>query len=421
MRIKSIISSSIGNIIEWYDFGLFAIFSPTFSKLFFPTTDPHVALVMTFGVLALGFFCRPLGALIFGYLGDKRGRAKTLRLSILMISIPTLLIGCLPTYASTGILAPILLIMIRMWQGISLGGEYSGSLIYLTEAAPKNRRATLTSLIPMGANFGILLASLVVAATSYFFSEDQFVEFGWRLPYLISGVLSLVIYFTRLKIEETPVFCEMKRKHLIQKNPVKFVLRHNIPQILRTIGMVCMGSTFYYLCFIYMPTFLIENLHYSITKASVLMTCFIASMLVFVPVGGMLCDRVGRRRLLLFNAVFIAVFTIPGFYLLLKNSAIIFPVIFVLSIFTLASSLEQATTCVSVVENYPAPARFTGLSVGYNISTAIFGGTAPLVCQWLSNKTQLTLAPAFYIVICALITLMVVSFSVKETRGCDLV
>jgi MHS family proline/betaine transporter-like MFS transporter len=202
---RSIISSSIGNLLEWYDFGLFAFFSPLFSRLFFPNNDPHTALIMTFSVLAIGFLCRPIGALIFGYMGDKKGRARTLRLSVLMISLPTLLIGFLPTYRSVGVAAPILLTLIRVWQGISLGGEYSGNLIYLTESAPKKLRATITSLAGTGANLGIMLASLVSAACSYFFSDAMFASFGWRVPYILSGLLSLFIYLTRLNMQETQV------------------------------------------------------------------------------------------------------------------------------------------------------------------------------------------------------------------------
>jgi MHS family proline/betaine transporter-like MFS transporter len=415
---KSILSSGIGNLLEWYDFGLYAIYAPLFSRLFFPNKDPQVALIFTFGVLAIGFLCRPIGALIFGYMGDRQGRAKTLRLSILMISLPTLIIGFLPTYQQLGVVAPILLTFIRIWQGISLGGEYSGNLIYLTESAPKNYRATVTSLAAIGANVGISLASLVSAASSYFFSEHFFSEFGWRIPYILSGALSLIVYFTRLQLQETTVFDDLKKHQKLAKNPVSFVFKNNIPQVLRTIGMACMGSTFYYLCFIYMPTFLMQSLHFTFSRASMIMTFFIGLMILLVPLAGLLCDRIGRRKLLLFNAVLIALITIPGFYFILGDNTKV--VLLILLLFTIASSLEQATTSVAVVENYPATARYTGLSIGYNISNAVFGGTAPLVCEWLIDKTHFLLAPAVYIVGCAILTGTVVFFWVKETKGCSL-
>ena len=418
MRIRSILNSSIGNLLEWYDFGLYALFSPVLSRLFFPNTDAHTALLMTFSVLAIGFMCRPLGALLFGYLGDSQGRTKALRLSILMISLPTLLIGCLPTYASVGIAAPLLLIFIRMWQGVSLGGEYSGTLIYLTETAPKKQRAMITSFAPMSANLGILLAALMSTAMSYLFNDAQFQWIGWRIPYIFSGVISLYVYYKRLNLQETVVFNDLKAKHTLVKNPPLYALKHNIPEMLRILGMVCMGSTFYYLCFIYMPTFLTQKLHYSLTKSSSLMTCYIALMLVLVPLAGMLCDRISRRKILLFNALMIGCITIPGFYFLSAQYEI--GMLLILFLFTIASSLEQAATCVAVVENYPPPARYSGLSLSYNISNAIFGGTAPLVCELLIGKTNSLLSPAFYIVLCALITGCVIYFTVPDTRHYDL-
>jgi MHS family proline/betaine transporter-like MFS transporter len=418
MRLKSIISASLGNLLEWYDFGLYAIYSPLFSRLFFPNEDPHVALIMTFGVLAFGFMCRPIGAILFGYLGDSHGRANTLRLSILMISLPTLLIGFLPTYQTAGIAAPLLLIFIRMWQGISLGGEYSGTLIYLTESAPKEKRAFTTSFAPIGANLGILLAAVVSAGASFFFSETEFQQYGWRIPYIFSGALSLFFYYQRLTMRETSVFQTLKNHHQLTKNPALYALKNNLPQMLRILGMECMGSTFYYLCFIYMPTFLTQKLHYSMTKATSLMTFFIGTMIILVPLAGILCDRISRRKMLLFNAALIAVITIPGFYFLSEQYAVL--VLVILLFFTIASSLEQAATCVAVVENYPAKARYSGLSIGYNISSALFGGTVSLVSEWLIQKTHSLMAPAFYIVLCAVVTGLVVFFFVPDTRDYDL-
>ena len=413
MRIKSIVSSSIGNVLEWYDFGLFAIYSPLFSELFFPHHDPHVALLTTFGVFAVGFLCRPIGALLFGYLGDRKGRVETLRLSILMISLPTLFIGFLPTYSKVGILAPVLLILTRVWQGISLGGEYSGNLIYLAETAPAKYRATITSLGSTGANLGILLASIIGGLSNYFFSDAIFREWGWRLPYIVSGILCLLIYAARLKMQETIVFEHLKNKKQLARNPIKIMIKDNMPQVLRTLGLVCAGSTFYYFCFIYIPIFLTQNEKFPLFKTTGIMTIFVASMLILVPLAGLLCDHVGRRKMLLFNAIFIGLIAVPGFYMIQQNYLIAAISMFI--VFTIASSLEQGTTSIAVVENYPVPARYTGLSFGYNIGNGFFGGTIPFICEWLVNKTHFSLAPAFYIVVCAVVTGLVVFFFVKET------
>jgi MHS family proline/betaine transporter-like MFS transporter len=413
MQKKSIISCSIGNILEWYDFGLFAIYSPLFSRLFLSSIDPNVALIETLSIFAIGFLCRPLGALLFGYLGDKYGRAKTLRLSILMISLPTLLIGFLPTYATLGLSAPILLMLIRIWQGISLGGEYSGNLIYLAESAPPTYRATITSFAGAGASLGILLASLVGGFTAYVFPEEIFNSWGWRLPYLCSGIICLFIYTTRLRLEETPVFEEYKKQHKLPSNPFSY-LKKDIPSLLQTLGLVCMGSTFYYFCFIYIPIFLNQTMHYPLFKITILMSILMAAMFVLVPMGGLICDRFGRKRMLVLNACLVSILIVPGFYFL-QSEYFIFALISLL-IFTLASSLEQGTTPVCIVENYPMPARYTGVSLSYNLGNGILGGTVPIVCEWLIYKTDTVMAPAYYILFYALITVCV-ALSLRSTQS----
>ncbi len=419
MRIRSIISSSLGNILEWYDFGLFAIYSPIFSQLFFPHTNPRIALIETLSIFAVGFLCRPIGALIFGYMGDKQGRSKTLRLSILMISLPTLFIGLLPTYYHIGIYAPILLMIVRVWQGISLGGEYSGNLIYLAESAPSKYRATITAFAGTGANLGILLASIVGGMTSYFFSDKLFMEWGWRIPYILSGIFCLFIYMTRLKMQETSAFEYIKKNRLIVANPIKTMFKFDMPFVLRTVGLVCMGSTFYYFCFIYVPLYLGSTLKLPLFQTTTLISILMCCMIILVPLAGMICDYIGRRRMLLFNAIFVILVTIPGFVVMhlgYANMALV-----TLVLYTIASSLEQGTTSVAVVENYPLSARYTGLSLGYNVGNGIFGGTVPIVSEWLVYKTHYMLAPAFYITFCALITTFVIFFFVKETKGTSLV
>jgi len=413
--LSSILSSSLGNILEWYDFGLFTIFSSLFSRIFFPEQNPEVAFIATVSIFAVGFICRPIGALIFGYLGDTVGRAKTLRLSILMIAIPTLLIGCLPSYQHIGIVAPILLTLIRIWQGISIGGEYSGNIIYLAEIAPVHYRATFTSLGSTGANIGVLLAALIGLLCSYLFSETTLATWGWRIPYLISGLLCIFIYSFRLRIHETQVFEYLKQKKMLVSNPIKTALTQDYWLILRTVGLVCMGTVFYYFCFIYLPLYLHQHSQISIHTLSMTISILIALMIVLVPLAGWVCDKIGRRKMLLLNAALVAIGVIPGFYLLQLDH--FYLCITVLFLFTLVSSLEQGTTSVAVVENFPPPARYTGLSFGYNVGNGLLGGTVPLICAWLLTYSNFSLAPAFYIAFCALITLGVVFFFVPETRG----
>ncbi len=410
---SSIASSSLGNILEWYDFGLFTIFSALFGRLFFPSENQHTALIATISIFAVGFLCRPIGALLFGYMGDRKGRARTLRLSVLMISVPTLLIGCLPTYQQIGLLAPVLLTLTRVWQGISIGGEYSGNLIYLAESAPHDYRATVTSFASIGANLGVLLAAIVGIIIAKVFPEEALTTWGWRVPYLLSGILCILIYMFRLRLRETNVFEYLKDHQKLAHNPIKIALEKNYWEILRTLGLVCFGSTYYYFCFVYIPIFLRENLQFSVSQVSVIMTFLITCMLFLVPGAGWICDKLGRRKMLLFNAILTACIVIPGFYFLQKTNVAL--IIVILSIFTIASSLEQGTTCIAVVENFPPPARYTGLSLGYNIGNGFLGGTVPILCAWLIAYSAI--APAIYIACCAAVTALVVYFFVPETKG----
>ncbi len=408
MRANSLISASIGNILEWYDFGLFALFSPIFSELFFPQQNGQAAFMETFSIFAIGFFCRPLGALFFGYLGDCKGRARTIRLSILMISVPTLLIGFLPSYNSVGMLAPILLLITRIWQGLSIGGEYSGNIIYLGELAPEKHKSFFTSLPAVGANFGILLAMLVAGFSNYLFGAVLFKQWGWRIPYIISGLFCLLVYLTRLNLEETPAFLAIKRKHSTARGLIISVFKNNTFNFMRILGIACMGSTFYYFCFIYLPIIMRQDLHYSLSATTFLETLLIAAMIILVPLAGYLNDRVGRYRMQLFNAILISVIIIPGLYILHKN--LLLPSILVLMVFTLASSSEQGTTPAVLVENFPVEERYTGISFAYNIVNGFLGGSIPLLCTWLVIHTHSELAPGIYVTLYAIITLI---FSVQ--------
>lgn len=406
---------ALGNILEWYDFGLFALFSSLFSQLFFPTEDPHTAILATISIFTIGFLCRPIGALMFGYMGDKYGRAKTLRLSILMITLPTLLIGFLPTYKQLGFAAPILLTLVRICQGISIGGEYSGNIIYLAETAPSQYRASFTSIASIGANIGILLATLAGILVSQVFTDPLLHTWGWRIPYIISGLFSLIIYRYRLNISETAVFNYLKQEHLLTKNPISTVFKSNMPELTKTIGLVCMGSTFYYFCFMYIPIYLTQERAFSVQKISLLMSLMIGLMIIIVPFAGYLCDHLGRKKMLLVVASLISLMVIPGFYFLQHYHAYL--VIFVILAFTLVSSLEQGATSATVVENFPPPARYTGIALGYNIGNGFLGGTVPILCEWFISVTKMPLSPAVYIAFCALTTGAVVLFFIPETQG----
>lgn len=418
MNIRSILAVSFGNILEWYDFALFTAYADIFAQHFFPNSDPYAAMLAVFGIFAAGFICRPLGAIIFGHFGDKSGRIKTLRASILIISIPTFLIGCLPTYANIGVYAAVLLTLIRLTQGVCMGGEFTGIIIYLCETAPKRHRGLLSSFAATGANMGILLATVVVSLLAKTLPQDMVAAWGWRLPFLLGGAFGVAVYWLRLNLTETQVFNSLLEKHDVAKVPLNEVLLGAPWLILRTIGLVCMGATFYYLCFIYLSNYLNDVISMPLAKATQLLSIFILTMLVLVPLAGVACDKLGRKTMLLTIAGLIIISIVPIFNWLASGQMPL--MLLALTLLTLISSMEQGTTAVTVVENFPARLRYTGISLGYNLGYALFGGTAPLIAAWLFKTTGSPLSPAYYLMFWACVTLLVVVFTVSETKACSL-
>jgi MHS family proline/betaine transporter-like MFS transporter len=415
MQKKSIFNISIGNIFEWYDYGLFAIYAPLFNKLFFPI---HNALFNVFSVFAIGFLCRPLGALLFGYMGDTKGRAKTLRFSIIMVAFPTFLIGCIPTFFMIHSYAIFFLLIVRIWQGICIGGEYGGSLVYLTEKAPQHRRAFFTSFGTISANVGILSAMLIVSLMHLLFSDEFFNQWGWRIPYFLSGIFCFFIYFSRFQLEETIPFERLSTKKLIVGNPISTMFKTNKVTILRLLGMCCIGSTFYSYCIIFLPYLLEKQKHYPHFHIFFLTSFFSLLMIFFIPFFTNISDRIGRRPMLLFNAFYIGMVSLLSLFLLQSTSYSL--IIFAFLLFSLGSALEQSTTPVSMIESLPSSVRYTTLSFAYNLGNGIFGGTLPLICQWLLTKS-FTISPAIYVTFIAAISGIVVFFFVNETSQQSLI
>ncbi len=407
----NVVATSIGNILEWFDFGLFIYLAPVLGMHFFPSHNIHFSTLIVFIVFAVGFICRPVGGIFLGHLGDRIGRAKTLIWSIIAISSSTLLIGLLPTYQAVGVWAPILFIICRLIQGLSVGGEYSGVIIYLAESAPQRRRGFFTAFAAVGSCLGFLLAT-GMAYLNTRISLPWLDDWKWRIPFLVSGFLGLFILIYRIKLIETQPFRALLNSQSVHRAPLFKALKHVPIKLMQILGLTCMGSTFYYMFFGYLPTYLSQYFKTPLTVALKCQSIILILMLFFLPLAGWLGDVVGRKKMLLVASGGIMLLTIPCFYLVQTSSTVV--MLMGMAIAALLSAIEQGSSLTTFVENCPLDVRYSGISFAYNLGNTLFGGTAPLVISLLAGANN-HLAPAFYLIFMAFLTFCVV-LTLKNKR-----
>lgn len=398
MLRSQITVSSLGNVLEWLDFGLFLFLAPMIGEVFFPSHNPQLSQLAAFGVFAGGFLCRPIGGIIFGHFGDKYGRARPLRFSILIITVSTLCIGLLPTYASLGIIAPILFTALRLTQGIAIGGEYSGVMTYLVESAPTKRRGFVGSFAATGANLGFFLATIFILILQYYFDQATLAHWAWRTPFIIIGFIGAAITYYRLKLLETPVYENLKASNNLEPLPLLKALKTAPKSLLIVFGLNAMSCGFYYVFFGYMPEYLQKYLHVSSHQAFSVELYTLIGMLIIVPVMGILGDRFGRKNMLLITTSSMMILAFPLFYLLQFST--LFYIATALGIATLLSSMDQGNTLTTVVETCTANIRYSSIAFAYNLSSAIFGGLSPIIVISLIQGSNL-LAPGYYILLTA--------------------
>ncbi len=400
-------ASAIGNVLEWYDFAVYGFFAPIIGKQFFPSDDPVFSLIASFGAFAAGFFMRPVGAALFGYVGDKFGRSKALFFSVMMMAIPTGLIAILPTAESWGVAAAVMMVVLRMAQGLAVGGEYTSSVVYLAEHSPANRRALFSAFPLNGANIGILMASGVGAALSGLLSADDLAAWGWRVAFGIGILVGLVGMLMRRGLKDTPT-------DLPEKSPVILAFRDHWRNILRGFGLIVGYAAGYYMFFVYVVTWMVDIVKEPQSTALDIDTIAVASMLVFIPFSAWLSDRMGRRFMLATGYAALVLFTYPLIWLMHHpDPALILAgqVGFALIVSLFAASIPSA-----LVEMFPHKVRVTAVGVSYNLTFAIFGGTAPMVAVWLIGRTHSDIAFVWYIMGLATISFLV-ALTVNDKHG----
>lgn len=411
------ISSVIGTTIEWYDFFIYGTMAAlVFPELFFPSTDPFVSLIQSFATFFVGFIARPLGAAFFGYFGDRVGRKSTLVVTLLLMGGSTVLIGLLPTYHQIGVWAPLLLIVMRIIQGLAIGGEWGGAVLLAMEWGQRERRGFMASLPQMGAPFGLILSS---AATSLFLglTGDAFDVWGWRLPFLLSVLLIIIGLYIRVNVLETPYFQKVARSKGMPKFPILEVISKYPRQVAAaTLSRVVSDVAFYIFV-----TFVISygTVHLEMEQSLFVNATLVGALVavLVMPYFGHLSDRYGRKLLYQIGAILVILWAFPYYHLLnTKNTAIILLAVIVSLII---HALMFGPLAALIAENFPTRVRYSGASVSFQLTGIIGGGLAPLIATSLLREYRSSFAISVYLIVVAILSI-VATFFLRDRTGEEL-
>lgn len=397
------------NVLEWYDFVIYGLLGIYLSHAFFPRQDDRAALLATLAVFGASFVMRPLGGLVLGGFGDKKGRKPGLVITAGLMAMGTLAIGILPTFEAAGIAAPMLLLVARMVQGFSAGGEWGIANAFLLEASPEGRRGFSTSFLSVTVALGSGLASAATAALVTTLSPESMKEWGWRVPFLIGGLLGIVAFWLRTGVDETPVY---RQAEAARVSTVTILRRIRRPGLI-AVGFTMHWTVCYYIFLVYMPLFAQKHAGLSAAQATWSNTICIAAIILLVPLVGRLSDRFGRRPFLLCSCLLVLTMVVPAMWMMVAFRS--FPVVAGLQLlFAVAIALYSGPAPAAMAELFSTPDRSRWSSVSYAVAAAVFGGFAPFIAVWLTAALDNPLAPAGYVVIAATTSLLVV-WSMPET------
>ncbi|SAK92911.1 general substrate transporter [Caballeronia calidae] len=415
---RAMAASAIGNATEWFDYGIYSYGLTYISAALFPGSTAQATL-FALATFAISFLVRPLGGLFWGPLGDRLGRKHVLALTIIIMSVATLLVGLLPSYASIGIWAPVALVVLRMIQGFSTGGEYGGAATFMAEYAPDHKRGFCGSFLEFGTLAGFSLGAFLMLGCSVLLGNDAMHAWGWRLPFLVAAPLGLIGLYLRSKMEDTPVFRECaeaaEREHHTGV-PLRQLFANYWKPLLQLGGLVVALNVVNYVLLAYMPTFMKKELGMSDNLSLLLPLIGMLSMMVLLPFAGALSDRIGRKKVWWLSLVGIFVAAVPMFSLMSHGIA---GALIGLAVLGLLYVPQLASISAMFPAMFPTQARYAGMAIAYNLSTSIFGGTAPMVTDWLIGRTGSTLVPAYYMMAACAVGAVALLF-VTETVGCSL-
>lgn len=412
---RAVFSGSLGNMLEWFDYGLYGYFAVIISRDFFVSDDPIVGLLLSFLVFGTGFLVRPIGGILIGAYADKHGRIKALTLTIMCMGICTMCMGLLPTYSQVGIAAPILLTVLRLLQGLATGGEFGSSLTFIAEYGTPNNRAFLVSWQPFSVGCGLLVGSAAGLLITTVLPEAALYDWGWRIPFICGILIAIYGVHMRKNVPDSPEFLKMKEETNEAQEPhtpVKDLFLLYKKPILTVMGLLVGSSATYYLLITYMPTYISQFMHTSLSSAFVVNTSVIAINLLLCPIVGKLIDKVGRRKCLIIGCLGFLILSYPVFALLIQQTDAVV-MIALLGVLIVFQTILAVAIAVVSAEVFPTKLRNSGIGFSYNLAAAIFGGLAPLAATALIAATGNQLSITYLILGSILITFLTTVFLLK--------
>ncbi|MFD5079478.1 glycine betaine/L-proline transporter ProP [Streptomyces sp. NPDC058371] len=403
---RAVKAAALGNAMEWFDFGVYSYIAVTLGKVFFPSGNPTAQLLSTFGAFAAAFLVRPLGGLVFGPLGDRIGRQKILALTMIMMAAGTFAIGLIPSYGTIGVGAPLLLLAARLVQGFSTGGEYAGASTFIAEYAPDKKRGFFGSWLEFGTLAGYIGGAGLVTLMTALLSSDDLLSWGWRIPFLIAGPMGIIGLYLRMRLEETPAFAaELAKASRKEKDrprvPLRAMVSGQWKALLLCMGLVLVFNVTDYMLLSYMPSYLTSELKYDETHGLLVVLGVMALMMVVQPFAGALTDRIGRRPVIAAGCAGFLALSVPAILLIRQGSLL--AVALGMGALGLLLVCFTAAMPAALPALFPTKVRYGSLSIGFNVSVSLFGGTTPLVVTALIGATGNMMMPAYYMMAAAVI------------------